>query len=69
MIGLSALAPNDGQTFQVISGLLTGFAGAFFMRIKAPDKSTDKSTTTSEDTKEKGVGEEEKKSPPPKPTP
>ncbi len=26
--------PDDGQIFQVISGLLTGFSGAFFMRIK-----------------------------------
>jgi hypothetical protein len=26
--------PNDGQIFQVISGLVTGFAGAFFMRVK-----------------------------------
>ena len=43
---------QDGQTFQVISGLLTGFSGAFFMRIKPrgvmiseksdPPKDTDK---------------------------
>lgn len=26
--------PMDGQIFQVISGLLTGFSGAFFMGIK-----------------------------------
>jgi hypothetical protein len=25
---------NDGQIFQVVSGLLTGFSGAFFMGIK-----------------------------------
>lgn len=30
--------PNDGQIFQVISGLVTGFAGAFFARMK-PDTS------------------------------
>lgn len=30
----SKFFPNDGQTFQVISGLLTGFAGALLMRIK-----------------------------------
>ena len=24
----------DGQMFQVIAGLLTGFSGAFFMRVK-----------------------------------
>jgi hypothetical protein len=28
---------NDGQTFQVMSGLLTGFAGAFLGRVKPPD--------------------------------
>jgi hypothetical protein len=26
--------PNDGQTFQVIAGLLTAFSGSFFTRIK-----------------------------------
>lgn len=26
--------PNDGQMFQVVAGLLTGFSGAFFMRVK-----------------------------------
>ena len=26
--------PNDGQTFQVIAGLLSAFSGAFFMRVK-----------------------------------
>ena len=25
---------QDGQMFQVIAGLLTGFSGAFFMRVK-----------------------------------
>lgn len=25
---------NDGQMFQVVASLLTGFSGAFFMRIK-----------------------------------
>lgn len=28
---------NDGQTFQVISGLLTGFAGALLARVKPAD--------------------------------
>ena len=28
---------NDGQTFQVISGLLTGFAGALLGRVKPAD--------------------------------
>jgi hypothetical protein len=26
--------PSDGQIFQVVSGLLTGFGGAFLMRVK-----------------------------------
>jgi hypothetical protein len=26
--------PSDGQVFQVMTGLLTAFSGAFFMRIK-----------------------------------
>ena len=25
---------SDGQMFQVVAGLLTGFSGAFFMRVK-----------------------------------
>ena len=43
--------PNDGQTFQVVSGLLTGFAGAFLARIKPnPDPSaTTNGTTTGGD--------------------
>jgi hypothetical protein len=32
--------PMDGQIFQVIAGLLSGFSGAFFMRVK-PTKPTD----------------------------
>ncbi len=31
-------APSDGQTFQVFSGCLTGFVGAFLMKQKPPDK-------------------------------
>ncbi len=38
LIAVSKLSPNDGQTFQVISSLLTGFAGALFMRIKPADQ-------------------------------
>lgn len=30
----SSLYPTDGQIFQVISGLVTGFAGALLMRVK-----------------------------------
>ena len=29
--------PNDGQVFQVFAGLLSGFAGAFFLRVKPPE--------------------------------
>lgn len=29
--------PSDGQMFQVIAGMLTGFSGAFFMRVKPKD--------------------------------
>ena len=32
--------PNDGQVFQVFAGLLSGFAGAFFLRVKPPESST-----------------------------
>ncbi len=31
--------PNDGQIFQVIAGILSGFTGAFFMRIKPRQES------------------------------
>lgn len=34
LIYLARFEANDGQTFQVISGLITGFAGAFFGRMK-----------------------------------
>lgn len=34
LVAISKWSPNDGQTFQVLSGLLTGFAGAFFGRMK-----------------------------------
>ena len=44
--------PNDGQTFQVISGLLTGFSGAFFGRLvpqkEHPGETESRTTTTSE---------------------
>ncbi len=32
------LFPNDGQIFQVISGLLAGYGGALLMRVKPQDK-------------------------------
>jgi hypothetical protein len=34
LIAVSKWSPEDGQTFQVISGLLTGFGGAFLGRVK-----------------------------------
>jgi len=39
LVGVSKWSPNDGQTFQVISGLLTTFSGAFVGRM-VPKKST-----------------------------
>jgi hypothetical protein len=40
LIAISKLSPSDVQTFQVISGLLTGFGGAFFARMSPKSKST-----------------------------
>lgn len=34
LIGCEIKFKDDGQVFQVISGLLTGISGAFLMRIK-----------------------------------
>lgn len=34
LVAMAKFFPTDGQTFQVISGLLTGFGGAFLARIK-----------------------------------
>ena len=38
LIAISKWSPNDGQTFQVVSGLLTGFGAAFFARMKPTGK-------------------------------
>lgn len=38
IIGAERFFPNDGQLFQVLSGLVTGFAGAFFARITPQGK-------------------------------
>ncbi len=51
--------PMDGQIFQLFSGLLTGIAGAFLMRIKpkasaSPDDDTDKDVTTTVTSTPKG---------------
>lgn len=37
---------NDGQTFQVVSGLLTGFAGALLGRVKPADPKPPSTTIT-----------------------
>ena len=34
LLAIARFQPNDGQTFQIIGGLLTGFSGAFFARMK-----------------------------------
>lgn len=34
VIGVSLLNPTDGQTFQLLSGLLAGAMGAFLARVK-----------------------------------
>lgn len=41
LLGVAHWMSSDGQTFQVISGLLTGFAGAFFARIDPRKKPTE----------------------------
>lgn len=38
MIGESRWSPSDGQTFQVLTGCITGLMGAFLARIKPPEK-------------------------------
>lgn len=34
--------PSDGQVFQLIAGLVTGFSAAFFLRVKPATKEEDK---------------------------
>jgi len=43
LIVIAEILKNDGQTFQVISGLLTGFSGAFLGRIMPKKTDTEKS--------------------------
>lgn len=38
--------PNDGQMFQVVSGILTGFTGAFFGRMDPKKVNPDESKVT-----------------------
>jgi hypothetical protein len=39
LVGISKMSPSDGQTFQVLSGGLTTFVGAFVGRM-VPSKKT-----------------------------
>ncbi len=51
MFAASKWFPSDGQTFQVMSGLINGFAGALLMRVKPPEKHEgDNVVTTSTET-------------------
>lgn len=50
LIVVAKLMSSDGQTFQIIAGLVTGFSGALLMRVKpraaTPDESGDQSPAT-----------------------
>lgn len=35
-VGCAWVFPQDGQTFQLIAGLLTSFSGALLLRVKPP---------------------------------
>ncbi len=45
LVVVAKLMSSDGQTFQIIAGLVTGFSGALLMRVKprgtTPDESAD----------------------------
>lgn len=45
-VAVSKWSPNDGQTFQMICGLTTGFAGACLGRVKPAAQSATNTTTT-----------------------
>ncbi len=34
LVGVAVFLSSDGQTFQIIAGLVTGFSGALLMRVK-----------------------------------
>ena len=41
LIGVEYFFKDDGQVFQVVAGILTGFAGSFFTKLKtSPSHST-----------------------------
>ncbi len=39
LIGVARFMSSDGQTFQILSSLVSGFAGALLLRIKPRDAS------------------------------
>jgi hypothetical protein len=45
MIFVEFKFPNDGQVFQVMSGLTTGFAGAVLARVKPQSREEEKSAS------------------------
>ncbi len=51
LLWIAQARPNDGQTFQVIAGLLTAFSGSFFTRLKPrnPEDTPPSKTTTTID--------------------
>ena len=57
----NVLFPMDGQIFQVYSGVLGGFTGAFFARLKDskadPDPNTTTTTTTTTPSVPEGSGD------------
>ena len=48
LVAISKFSPNDGQTFQVLSGLLTGFSGAFLARIQPTKRAQEPGSTTAD---------------------
>ena len=62
LLGCEHFFPMDGQLFQVFAGLLTGFSGAFFMRVKPKNADVDGGvpthTTTTVDQNAKTVVQE-----------
>jgi hypothetical protein len=41
LIGVARMMSSDGQTFQIIAGLVTGFSGALLMRVKPKNTAED----------------------------
>jgi hypothetical protein len=51
-VAISKWSPNDGQTFQLICGLTTGFAGACLGRVKPSSGGSVATRTTTEPAQE-----------------